>query len=61
SNNHDSTSLVSYCEGIPKDKHEISVAVSQVPGYKDSDCYTGWAHSRWLLEVEEVLIKKTLN
>ncbi len=51
---HTSGSIVSYCENLSTGKHEITVRVSQV--IKDSDCYTGWNKSRWLIEAQETSV-----
>ena len=56
-NTHRSQTLVGYCEGVGVGFHDLGVRVSNfVPESQTSlgDCYTGWASSHWILEVEEI-------
>ncbi|MFK5948874.1 MAG: hypothetical protein QM500_08925, partial [Methylococcales bacterium] len=50
-----SQNVVGYCSGISSGSKQVQVWVSSTPGYSDSDCYTGWKESTWVLEAEEVL------
>ena len=56
-NTHISQQVVGYCDALPKGPHEIAINVLAQPGrdhYRQSDCYTGWNNSRWVLEVMEI-------
>ena len=56
-NTHRSQTLVGYCEGVGVGDHDLGVRVSgPVPNSNTvaGDCYTGWASSHWILEVEEI-------
>ncbi|WP_133510966.1 hypothetical protein [Candidatus Thiosymbion oneisti] len=57
SNVRTSNHVIGYCENLPKGNHTIKVWVGPRPGndrYKKSNCDTGWAKSRWTLEVMEI-------
>ena len=53
-NEHSSSNVVGYCEGIPAGVHTVSVYVSPTVEHNESaDCFTGW-NSSWMVESEEV-------
>ena len=53
-NEHSSSNVVGYCEGIPAGVHTVSVYVSPTVEHNVSaDCFTGW-NSSWMVESEEI-------
>ena len=53
-NLHKSQSIVGYCDMVPAGNHQIQVWVGGVNTWPQSDCFTGWFNSTWVIEVEEV-------
>jgi len=55
-NNHRPRVIQGYCRGIRAGRHRLQVYVMPTPGYRGSDCYTGWYSNQmsWTLETEEV-------
>lgn len=54
SNIHRSRTMVGYCSWISSGSHQIQIWVANSQWYSDSDCYTGWLNSTWVIEAEEV-------
>jgi len=55
-NNHRPRVITGYCSGLKRGWHHLRVFVQQTPGYRGSDCYTGWytQQTSWTLEAEEI-------
>jgi hypothetical protein len=66
-NAHRHHNLVGFCDRLSAGKHKMDIRVAQTPGYRGSDCYTGWhdkPHRKggsWVMDAREIPIRSLVH